>query len=329
MLDFFPETGHWYKGNLHSHTTVSDGNWTPKQAIQEYKEQGYSFLCISDHNVYTDYRTQFDQDNFITLPGVEAAAVLLDKNGKCLKVHHMNGILGTEKMQTGSLMYQHGDAVGPFVTETGTWEEEEEARKLALELKNHGMLVTYNHPVWSRISLETYHEIPEIDILEIYNYNTENESNTGYDVHDWDILLRRGRKILADATDDNHNGGLFRDAFGGFIFVKAACLRRENIIQAIQDGCYYSSSGPTIAKWGLEETNNTINVTCSPCERIIFITDGYVGAGTTVIAKGVKYPITQASYPLQGSESYIRVECRDFQGKTAWTNAYYLRGGQK
>ena len=50
MIKFFPEHTNWYKGNLHSHTTNSDGAWTPDEAVEHYKANGYAFLCLSDHN---------------------------------------------------------------------------------------------------------------------------------------------------------------------------------------------------------------------------------------------------------------------------------------
>ena len=65
----FSETGSWYKGNLHSHTTNSDGRLTPEQSAAYYREHGYSFLCFSEHDYYTDLRTKLDRDDFITLPG--------------------------------------------------------------------------------------------------------------------------------------------------------------------------------------------------------------------------------------------------------------------
>ena len=68
----FSETGSWYKGNLHSHTTNSDGRLTPEQSAAYYREHGYSFLCFSEHDYYTDLRTKLDRDDFITLPGLEA-----------------------------------------------------------------------------------------------------------------------------------------------------------------------------------------------------------------------------------------------------------------
>ena len=41
----------WWKGNLHTHTLWSDGDDFPDMASLWYKEHGYQFLAISDHNV--------------------------------------------------------------------------------------------------------------------------------------------------------------------------------------------------------------------------------------------------------------------------------------
>ena len=45
------ETLHWYKGNTHTHTLWSDGNDFPDMIVGWYKERGYDFLALSDHNV--------------------------------------------------------------------------------------------------------------------------------------------------------------------------------------------------------------------------------------------------------------------------------------
>ncbi|MBN1368652.1 MAG: hypothetical protein JW954_00260 [Dehalococcoidaceae bacterium] len=42
-------TGQWYKGNIHTHTTESDGELAPNEAALLYEEKGYDFLGITDH----------------------------------------------------------------------------------------------------------------------------------------------------------------------------------------------------------------------------------------------------------------------------------------
>ena len=63
-VEGFSKTGNWYKGNLHCHSTNSDGKLSPKEVVDLFKENGYSFLCFSDHDIYTDYRSEFDSEDF-------------------------------------------------------------------------------------------------------------------------------------------------------------------------------------------------------------------------------------------------------------------------
>ena len=56
----FSEKGSWFKGNLHSHTVNSDGRLTPAQSAAYYREHGYSFICFSEHDYYTDLRKILD-----------------------------------------------------------------------------------------------------------------------------------------------------------------------------------------------------------------------------------------------------------------------------
>ena len=42
--------GHFlYRGNLHGHSTHSDGAWSAQAVVEEYANLGYDFTCLSDH----------------------------------------------------------------------------------------------------------------------------------------------------------------------------------------------------------------------------------------------------------------------------------------
>lgn len=49
----------WWKGNTHTHTLWSDGNALPELAVAWYKERGYSFLALTDHNILQESETWF------------------------------------------------------------------------------------------------------------------------------------------------------------------------------------------------------------------------------------------------------------------------------
>jgi hypothetical protein len=44
------EPPRWWKGNLHTHTLWSDGDDFPEVVLAMYKERGYHFVALSDHN---------------------------------------------------------------------------------------------------------------------------------------------------------------------------------------------------------------------------------------------------------------------------------------
>ncbi len=41
----------WWRGNLHTHTLWSDGDGFPEMVAEWYRDNGYHFLALSDHNV--------------------------------------------------------------------------------------------------------------------------------------------------------------------------------------------------------------------------------------------------------------------------------------
>src|SRR5689334_11027973 len=45
----------WWKGNLHTHSLWSDGDDYPEMITAWYKDHGYNFLALSDHNILSDH----------------------------------------------------------------------------------------------------------------------------------------------------------------------------------------------------------------------------------------------------------------------------------
>ncbi len=49
----------WYKGNIHAHSQWSDGLDLPEVVVNGYKENGYDFFCLSDHNILHNEALRF------------------------------------------------------------------------------------------------------------------------------------------------------------------------------------------------------------------------------------------------------------------------------
>ncbi len=320
----FLSEGNWYKGNLHSHTVNSDGRLTPQQAVRLYKDHGYSFLCFSEHDLYTDYRKELDSEDFIILPGIEASVVLCEESEpyRRKKVHHIHGILGTSAMQkaAGDRVFKDREFVEPKKC-FGQWNGAGEAQRLSDYLQSRGCITAYNHPVWSRVEPEEFICTKGLWAIEIFNYNTVNESNTGADTFCWDMMLRDGRKISGVASDDNHNEGLFDDACGGAVMVRAGQLTHEDILQNMIAGNYYSTSGPRLYNWEIRD--GIARVDCSPVCRIDVIAGNHINDGRSILRRASEQTITHGEYELHGDEQYIRVQVSDSHGRTAWSNPLF------
>lgn len=313
----FIEGSNFYKGNVHGHTVISDGELQVEESIRAYKERGYSFIVISDHETYFD-STAYDSEDFIVHPGIEWA-IEEPKDGH--KGHHIHGILGTKEMveAAGDKRIPHGTYLDKY-----DWKTPQTIQRAIDTLRDAGNLVMYNHPIWSRLELDDLLNVRGYFALEIYNWNCEVWDATGLATHYWDMLLRRGLKVYGIASDDNHNnfpfGSASSDSFGGWIVVAAKKLDRESLAEALVQGSFYASNGPEIYEY--VHDGDEVYIKCSPVKRINFIT--YERRGTTKLAEDGEY-ITEATFKLAGDEIFARLECVDEFGKTAWSNPLFLQ----
>ena len=58
----------WFKGNLHTHTTDSDGQMSPDDCAALYRGRGYDFLSLTDHWKLSGTRTH--ENGLLLLSGV-------------------------------------------------------------------------------------------------------------------------------------------------------------------------------------------------------------------------------------------------------------------
>lgn len=139
----------------------------------------------------------------------------------------------------------------------------------------------------------------------------------------WDNLLIQGKNIFGFAVDDSHwDFDSYRpDATGSaWIMLKAKRLSTEEIMHSIGKGLFYASCGPVIKSLSVEE--DRIYVVTSPVKSIFFIAPNGGGKAFWAVRS---FFIESGQYKLRNGESYVRVQCTDEKGKTAWTNAIFFR----
>lgn len=295
---YFSADGLWLKGNLHSHTTVSDGVLTPPEIVEAYSQHGYDFLSMTDHNLYVEH-TNFNGE-LILLTGVEHD--LTYSKHKCIHV-----------VGTGSSLHKETD----YPCRKYLPDELSDQELIDL-MRNDGQFVVLAHPIWSRMEPEEVRALGGFHAIEAYNNGSENLCHAGHAEAYWDMLLRSGMKVYATASDDTHKPW---DMFGGWVCVKAASRTYESIIEALFAGQFYASSGPEIKDFGTDGDN--VYLSCSDCREVHFVS--YPSRGKSFFAKNGE-SINEAVYTRKGGEKYVRAECIDFTGHAAWTNPIFFEG---
>ena len=296
MFDTFSTPGRFYKGNLHTHSTRSDGRLEPDEVCRQYRERGYDFLCLSDHFIenyafpVVDTRP-FRADGFTTLIGAE---------------------LHAPSTHLGELW--HILAIGlPLDFERTS--EEEDGPALARRAAAAGAFIGIAHPQWYGLDARDGHALDAAHAVEIYNHTCEMLSARPDGVALLDHLLTDGRKLTGFAADDAHfHAG---DAFGGWVHVKAEALTPEALLESLKAGRYYASQGPEIIS--LTRDGDVLRVATSPVRSIVVAGPG--SKARQVHGDG----IVEAEFDLGPfAGSWCRLVVTDKDGKRAWTQPEHL-----
>lgn len=340
----------WYKGNLHTHSYWSDGDEFPELIMDWYKNHGYQFIGLSDHNtlatgekwkkiakskLYEDsfakylekygkdwvthkidsgrtlvklktlaeYRPLFEDKNFLIIPSEEITSRFENKP------IHMNAtnvqtIIGPQfGNSVTEVMQKTIDAVLKQREETGV-----------------PMILHLNHPNFGwGVSVQDIIDLKGERFFEVYNghpaVNNYGDSLRPGTEEMWDRInvayLNRGQPILYGlATDDSHNYHQFGKAFSnsgrGWVMVKAKALTPESLIEALEAGEFYASTGITLEQ--LSYNKRKLTVAVKPEAGIQYMIE-FIGVlrgqqKSTVLKKVMG---TKAEFTVTKDHQFVRV----------------------
>ena len=288
----FEAEGEWYKGNLHTHTTNSDGLWPADKVVARYRTEGYNFLFITDHRRVTDV-SGLSGDGLLVLSGEEIGAGKADLG----QPYHLVALNLKEEISGKDAS-----------TAQGTIEL----------IRSKGGEVVIGHPYWSGLTVEDVVGLEGYIGIEIFNTTCAIAIAKGHSTIHWDDLLARGKRVWGFAVDDTHqhsNDHRPIDICGSWVMAKLPELTEAAVMLAMKSGRFYASNGPSIYDISVED--GKISVSTSEVKVINFIADISRGESFTAMKNG---PLLGAEYQIRGTERYVRIECFDENGNAAWSN---------
>jgi hypothetical protein len=281
--------GEWLKGNLHAHTTQSDGSRSPQAVIDDYAGRGYGFLMLSDHEVLTSeeiYRG-WDSRGLILIPGNEIAGgshlLHVDADRRVLPVASRQEIL---------------NAIADAAAATG-----------------RGFAIV-NHPNWeaqfNHASIEQMREWTGYLGMEIFNGVVGRLDGSQYALDKWDLLLSEGRRVWGFANDDSHRGTEEVGLGWNQAYVKHRSVR--GVVEALRNGRFYASTGVVIKSIQVEGLR--VRIETENAHRI-------VGVQNT----GRRFAVTDQSVidvEVPARAKYARFACWGCGEQMAWTQPFFI-----
>lgn len=293
----------WLKGNLHTHTAKSDGDSAPEEVAAWYRDHGYDFLVITDH----DQITQIEPAAGLVLVAGEEVTDRLPK-----KPLHVNaiGLTKVVKPQGGATpveVLQHDIDV----------------------IRGAGGLALVNHPnfgwAFGADELLQLHDFNLLEIASGHPYvNTQ-----GPPSHEemWDRLLAKGRHVWGVAVDDSHHLKRVWDtdvALPGkaWVVVRVETRDAKSIVEALQRGDFYASNGVEILDYTATAKELAVH---AKVKNLAHYRVQFIGRDGRVLQETAG---AEAKYAIRGDEGYVRAKVIDSNGRMAWMQPVFVRSDE-
>jgi predicted metal-dependent phosphoesterase TrpH len=303
------QTLRWYKGNTHTHTINSDGDSTPDEVVRWYREHGYNFLVLTDHN----YLTEVDGLNavfgaakkFLVIKGEEVSDKFQEKP------IHINGLNIKQVVEP-----QRGSSITSVIQNNVN------------AIRGAEGVPHVNHPNfhWA-IGANDLKAVKNLRLFEVYNGHPQVNNLGGGGIPGleamWDDILSSGVALYGIAVDDAHSfktpGDKTKATPGhGWVMVRAASLSAGDILRALEEGDFYASTGVTLRDYSADRKEIKIEIAEETRSKY---TVQFIGSGGKILKEVTTNP---AIYGFKGDEFYVRAKVIESNGKTAWTQPVFL-----
>ena len=276
----------WYKGNTHTHTLNSDGDSTPDEVARWYREHGYQFVVLSDHNFLTSVdglNALYGADEqFVVVRGEEVTDAFEDKP------IHINGIDVQSRVDP-----QGGQSV------VDVMQRNVDAIRAASGVPH------INHPNfrWA-ITADELRQVRNNRLFEIFNGHPQVNNQGGGGIPGleevWDAILTSGVLLYGIAVDDAH---VFRRPWDraaarpsqGWIMVRAPRLRVSDLLASIARGDFYATTGVVLEDYQVTERSMRVVIAEDAWSkyRVQFIGAGVSSRKRSRIRRSTSSPATR------------------------------------
>lgn len=234
------------KGDLHTHSYYSDGSDGVAMVPSDYREEGFDFYALTDHNRMFTSKLQKELYKDVELGINLMEGEEVHTPGSSLHIVHIGG-----KYSVCERYVKQPEAFEAEVAEIEkelTHVSEQYRHRVALakwacrEISKAGGLSIFVHPFWRanvyNVSEDFCNYLFDENMFDAFELNNDAEVNRdNLQLALWQEQAFKGNVLPVVASSDSHNHDFATQGFGrSFTIVFAKENTSESIIQAIKDG---------------------------------------------------------------------------------------------
>ena len=214
----------WIRGELHCHSTASDGQHAPAELLERARAAGLDFIALTDHN------------STAGLAGLPRSGMPVISGCELTTFHGLFLALGLPADEAPPAWYAGDRPLTP--------------QELALEVHRRGALFGLAHPfvlgnpVCCGCRLEAQVPVDQLDLVEVWSRGAQEPIAMHHALRLFDELRRSGRRVVAVAGRDWHGPAQEGPRFPANLV--HAPPEATAILSALRRGACYLSVGPLL-----------------------------------------------------------------------------------
>jgi hypothetical protein len=347
LITNYATAQNWYRGNLHTHSLWSDGNNYPEIIAEWYKERGYNFLGLTEHNLMQDTEKwvaispgaikrkeifgnylskygeewldakRFDNDSIrVRLKKLEEYQNRFNEEGKFLLINseEITSSYNNLPVHVNGINMEKVIPKQPGNSNTEVLQHVADAVLGQEKATGKNMLFFIDHPNFGpTLTADDIMNVKNATLFELFNAGTSN--NYGDSTHDNTELIWDKVNVHHTSADQPLMYGIATDdmhdlqsqAARAWVMVNAPTLAPEAIVTSIEAGNFYASTGVVLEEIHAEK--GKISFTIKKQDSITYKIQ-FIG-----VKKGKNLPEifsettgTSATYKLKKDDLFVRAK---------------------
>jgi hypothetical protein len=263
----------WKKINFHAHSIawngVTNGNQQAQTIIDQYKQKGYNYSCVSNYESIAKEDEEFNSID------------VYEHGCNISKTHHL--VIMPDKVCYQDFPLFQFASTKQFIIK---------------ELDASAKVVALPHPlIRDGYTDNDIKKLTGYDLIEVLNHSVNSSCK-------WDVALSAGKPVWIIGDDDTHDMRDTNQTFTNWTMINCRPYDKDSVVDNLKDGNAYAVNGRNAVN-----DNALMNVSVDSLSFLVQLqnkADSIKFIGQNGVVKAIAYNTNNAGYTFLKNDTYIR-----------------------